>query len=126
MTMQTLKSQRGMTAIGWLIVLGLIGFFTVLALRMVPSYLESFTVYAALESLQEESGMANNTPQDIRSMMSRRFDINDVKSITAKDVDIENLGAAYLVSVDYEVRMPVFGNVDVVMSFAKEVELARK
>jgi len=123
--MQTLKSQRGMTAIGWLVVLGLIGFFVLLALRMTPSYLESFTIYSAMESLQEEPGMANNTPQDIRKMLGKRFDINDVKSITAKDVDVENLGNAFLVSVDYEVRMPVLGNVDVVMTFAKEVEVPR-
>ncbi|MBI5461819.1 MAG: DUF4845 domain-containing protein [Gammaproteobacteria bacterium] len=123
--MQTLKSQRGMTAIGWLIVLGLIGFFVLLALRMTPSYLEYFTISSALESLQNEPGMANKTPQDIRTMLSKRFDINDVGSITAKDVDIQNQGGSYLVGVDYEVRMPVLGNVDVVMSFNKEIEVAR-
>jgi hypothetical protein len=123
--MQTLKSQRGMTAIGWLIVLGLIGFFVLLALRMIPSYLEYATVSAALESLQNEPGMANKTPQDIRILLSKRFDINDVKTIKAKDVDIVNQGNAYLVGVDYEVRMPVIGNVDVVMSFVKEIEVTR-
>lgn len=123
--MQTLKSQRGMTAIGWLIVLGLIGFFVLLALRMIPSYLEFFTVTSALESLQNEPGMADKTPQDIRTMLSKRFDINDVKSITAKDVAVQNQGGSFLVGVDYEVRMPVLGNVDVVMTFAKEVEVSR-
>ena len=123
--MQTLKSQRGMTAIGWLIVLGLIGFFVLLALRMIPSYLEYATVSSALESLQNEPGMANKTPQDIRILLGKRFDINDVKTIKAKDVDIVNKGNAYLVGVDYEVRMPVIGNVDVVMSFVKEIEVAR-
>lgn len=123
--MQTLKSQRGMTAIGWLIVLGLIGFFVLLALRMIPSYLEYATVSAALESLQNEPGMANKTPQDIRILLGKRFDINDVKTIKAKDVDIVNQGNAYLVGVDYEVRMPVVGNVDVVMSFVKEIEVRR-
>lgn len=122
--MRTLKSQRGMTAIGWLIVLALIGFFVLLALRMIPSYLEFFTVTSALESLQNEPGMANQTPQDIRKMLGKRFDINDVKSITAKDVAIQKQGGAYLVGVDYEVRMPVIGNVDVVMSFAKEIEVS--
>lgn len=123
--MQTLKSQRGMTAIGWLIVLGLIGFFVLLALRMIPSYLEFATVSSSLESLQNEPGMANKTPQDIRTMLDKRFDINAVNSITAKDVAVQNQGSSFLVGVDYEVRMPVLGNVDVVMTFAKEVEVAR-
>ncbi|MBI5041027.1 MAG: DUF4845 domain-containing protein [Gammaproteobacteria bacterium] len=122
--MQTLKSQRGMTAIGWLIVLGLIGFFVLLALRMIPSYLEYATVSSALESLQNEPGMSNKTPQEIRSMLGKRFDINDVKSISAKDVAIQKQGSAYLVGVDYEVRMPVMGNVDVVMTFTKEIEVS--
>ena len=123
--MQTLKSQRGMTAIGWMFVLGLIGFFALLAMRMIPNYLEFSTIMASLESIENEPGLASKTPQDIRSLLSKRFDINAVTSITAKDVSIQNLGNAYVVGVNYEVREAVFGNVDVVMSFVKEVEVSR-
>ena len=123
--MQTLKSQQGMTAIGWLIVLGLIGFFVLLALRMTPAYLEYFTVKSALESLQNEPGITQKTPSEIRSMLGKRFDVNDVKNVSSKDVSVDNQSGRLNVGVDYEVRVPVLGNVDAVMKFDHSVEMVR-
>ncbi len=48
--MQSKTHQRGMTGIGWMIVLALIGFFVLLALRMVPAYLDYFKVVSTLEA----------------------------------------------------------------------------
>ncbi|MFP5505546.1 MAG: DUF4845 domain-containing protein, partial [Gammaproteobacteria bacterium] len=115
--MQTLKSQQGMTAIGWLIVLGLIAFFVLLALRLTPGYLEFATVKSSLESLKNEPGITQKTPAEIRNMLGKRFDVNDVKSIGSKDVKIDSQGGRMRVWVDYEVRTKVIGNVDVVTTF---------
>lgn len=123
--MRTLKSQQGMTAIGWLIVLGLIGFFVLLALRMTPAYLEFMTVKSSLESLKNEPGVTEKAPPEIRSMLSKRFDVNDVKNVTGKQVKIENQGGRLNVAVDYEVRVGVLGNVDAVMKFAHGIEVVR-
>lgn len=123
--MQTLKSQQGMTAIGWIFVLGLIGFFVLLVLRMTPAYLEFMTVKAALASLQNEPDITEKAPSEIRSMLGKRFNVNDVKSITSKDVTVENQGGRLNVGVDYEVRVGVFGNVDAVMTFIHDVEVVR-
>lgn len=123
--MQTLKSQQGMTAIGWLIVLGLIGFFVLLALRMTPAYLEYFTIKSALASLQNEPGITQKTPAEIRTMLGKRFDVNDVKSISSRDVSIDNQGGRLNVGVDYEVRVGVLGNVDAVMMFDHQIEVVR-
>lgn len=123
--MRTLKSQQGMTAIGWLIVLGLIGFFVLLTLRMTPAYLEYFTVKSSLESLKNEPDVTDKAPAEIRSMLSKRFDVNDVKNVTSKDVKIDNQGGRMKVWVDYEVRVGVLGNVDAVMKFKHTVEVVR-
>ncbi|MFA7387550.1 MAG: DUF4845 domain-containing protein [Thiohalobacteraceae bacterium] len=123
--MQTLKSQQGMTAIGWIIVLGLIAFFVLLALRLTPGYLEFATVAASLESLEKEPGITEKTAPEIRSMLGKRFDVNDVKTVDSRDVKIENKGGRLRVWVDYEVRVPVLGNIDAVSKFNKEIEVVR-
>lgn len=123
--MQTLKSQQGMTAIGWMIVLGLIAFFVLLALRLTPGYLEFSTISASLESLKNEPGITDKTAPEIRSMLGKRFDINDVHSIKSKDVNVEKRDGKLRVWVDYEVRVPVAGNVDAISKFNKEVEVVR-
>jgi hypothetical protein len=117
--MQSLKRQNGMTAIGWLIVLALIGFFVLLTLRMLPSYLEYYKVVSTLESLEKESGL--DTPADIRRLLERRFDISYVDTIQPNDVGIKAIGPNFRVIADYESRKHLFANVYVVMSFYKEV-----
>jgi len=117
--MQSLKRQNGMTAIGWLIVLALIGFFVLLTLRMLPSYLEYYKVVSTLDSLEHETGLA--TPADIKRLLERRFDISYVETIQPKDVGIKPVGPDFKVIADYESRKHLFANVDVVMSFYKEV-----
>jgi len=123
--MQTLRRQNGMTAIGWMIVLALIGFFTLLALRMVPSYLEYYKVVATLDSLEKETGWSEVTPHAIRRLIERRFDISYVNSITPNQVSIKPIGGYYNVTAKYESRKHLFGNVSVVMDFQKQVRIRR-
>jgi hypothetical protein len=114
-----------MTAIGWLIVLALIGFFVLLALRMVPAYMEYYKVVSTLESLEEETGWTDVSPQAIRRLLERRFDISYVQSITPRQVSIKPLGAYYNVSAKYSAREHLVGNVSVVMEFHKQVKVRR-
>ena len=123
--MHSLNRQKGMTAIGWLIVLALIGFFVLLALRMVPAYMEDYKVVSTLESLEEETGWTDVSPQAIRRLLERRFDISYVQSITPRQVSIKPVGAYYNVSAKYSAREHLVGNVSVVMEFHKQVKVRR-
>jgi hypothetical protein len=115
--------QKGVTAIGWLIILGLIGFFTLLTLKMVPAYMEYYKVVSALESLEEEPGI--RSPEDIRRLLNRRFNISYVESINERDVIIRTAGPLFRVTAKYESREHLFGNVYVVMAYNKQVQVRR-
>ena len=121
--MRSLTRQKGMTGIGWLIVLGLIGFFALLTLKMVPSYLEYYKIVSTLESIAEESGF--DSPVEIRTLLERRFEISYVNTILPKDVIIKSAGKNYTVRARYDSKVHLFGNVFVVMEFDKQVT-ARK
>ena len=97
--MRSRTNQRGMTAIGWLMVLALIGFFVLLALRMVPAYLEFYKVVSTLNSIEEESGFSS--PREIRELLERRFDISYVNTITPADVIIKPMCNTYTVTARY-------------------------
>lgn len=121
--MRSMKRQQGVTAIGWLIILGLIGFFVMLALQMVPTYLEYYKIVSTLESLEEEGAM--ETPTEIRRLIERRFDISYVHTIGFRDVKIKSAGSKWLVTAKYDARKHLFGNVDVVMAFNKQVKVSK-
>ena len=86
---------------------------------MLPSYLEYYKVVSSLDSLEKEPGL--ETPAEIRKLLERRFNISYVESIEAKDVVIKAVGSNFRVIADYESRKHIFANVDVIMSFYKEV-----
>ena len=119
--MRSRTNQRGMTAIGWLMVLALIGFFVLLALRMVPAYLEFYKVVSTLNSIEEESGFSS--PREIRELLERRFEISYVNTITPADVIIKPMGNTYTVTASYEQREHVVANIYVVMDFEKQVDV---
>ena len=121
--MRSLHHQKGVTAIGWLIILGLIGFFVLLTLKMLPSYLEFYKISSALETMTKDQGYEN--PAQIRDIAERRFDISYVEVISYKDLKIKSYGKHWLVTAKYEAREPLFFNVSVVMDFEKQVKVNR-
>lgn len=123
--MRNLQRQQGMTLLGWIVVLGLIAFFVLLTLRLMPNYLENFKVAETLQSLQNEPEITRKSTLEIRKLIDRRFMINDVTSIAAKDVQITNEKGRLTVRAQYEIRVPVLGNVDAVTKFDESVEMIR-
>ncbi|MFN2339342.1 MAG: DUF4845 domain-containing protein [Gammaproteobacteria bacterium] len=121
--MKGLQKQRGMTAIGWIIVLGLIAFFTLVILRLTPLYLEYSKVSSVLESLENEPGITRQSKVAIQTLISRRFEINDVRNVDPKTAVIESRNGRLTVTMDYERRTNMAGNIDLVVSFNKSIEV---
>lgn len=122
-----LHKQKGMTALGWLIVLALIGFFAMLGIRLTPMYMESYSVKGSLESLKQEPYITDKTRREIISLLQRRFIINDISSVDLKtDITITKEGGVLEVSADYEIRRHVIGNIDAIGDFHHAVEIVER
>jgi len=116
--------QKGMTAIGWLLVLGLIAFFTLITLRMVPLYLEFAKVASTLDSLKEQPDLSKQTRGEIIKIVSRRFDVNDVRNVDPKLIKVSKDKGMLKVGINYERREHLVGNIDIVATFDKQIEVA--
>jgi uncharacterized protein YlxP (DUF503 family) len=121
--MKSIKNQRGMTPIGWILVFALIAFFTLLALKLVPVYIDGFKVTSILESLKENREVGSMTTRQIMNTLNKRFDIDMVTDIEADDIYIEKTGGVLTITVDYEVRKNFIGNIDFLITFNKSVEV---
>jgi hypothetical protein len=115
-----------MTAIGWLIVLFLIGFFVLVVLRLAPPFMEYYKVVTALSSLENEPGLASKSRPDIRKLLQRRLDVNDVKIVKAKDVKFESGSQGLMATYKYEQRVPFIANIDLVVKFDKSVPVGKR
>lgn len=120
--MNTVKRQKGMTAIAMVLVLGMVGFFAMVAIRLFPIYLEHFSVASHLNSLAEDASVKDKSNREILSTLKKRFDIDDVKNVKEENIFIErNKNNSIVIAVEYEVRTPVIGNIDMMVSFIDEV-----
>ena len=121
--MKSIHRQRGMTPVGWVLVFLLIAFFALVALRLIPIYLESFSVGSVISDLKDEPGISDKTTREITTLINKRFDINSITNVGTDDIYVEKSGGTMTISAEYEVRKPMLGNVDIVVSFNKSVEV---
>lgn len=121
--MKTLKRQRGMTGIGWLIVLGLIAFFVFIGLRLFPIYAENFSVVSSLNSLKNEPQVTSKSKAEVLSLITKRFDINDVKNAGRKDITVNTRAGVLNVSVKYSVKTKLFGPLSLIAEFDESIEV---
>lgn len=115
--------QRGMTGTGWLVVLALIGFFSLLAIKLVPIYLEYYSVRTVLASLENEPLITQKSVAEIKKMVHRRLKVNGVYDVEKKGLKVKRQGGVTTVEMVYDVRKPMVGNVDVILSFSDKLEL---
>lgn len=119
------REQRGMTLISFILVLGVLGVFIYMAMKLVPMYSEYYAVRKSLESMAVESGMANNEPEKIKDLFFRRMDASYGEDVKPENVKLARKEAGWLMTVDYEVRRPLISNLDVVGHFSAEKEFRR-
>jgi len=123
--MRQSKRQSGMTLIGLLTVLFLIGFFALLTLKILPIYLEHFKVVSSLESLQQTPDLADEPRRKIVDLLNRRLDINMVENVHPEDIEVHKEDGIVTVSVVYSVEKPLFGNLSVIADFDDQIKVSK-
>ena len=118
------KKQQGLTLMGFVMVLAVVGVFAFVGLKLFPVYSEYYSVVSDMKGVQSEPGVAQMSPAEVRDKLFRRFYISYVESVKAEHVKITR-NNGYNLNVKYEVRRPLIYNLDFVAKFDKTVELTR-
>lgn len=120
------KYQKGVSATGWLLILLVVGFTLLCVFRMVPAYVDNRYIQEGLLDLAEEGDKIEEmSPHDIRRRVGKFFQMNNVRSQSANSIEVERRQNKTLVKMNYEVRVPIIYNIDVVMTFNNEWDSSR-
>jgi len=111
------RNQGGMTLLGFLMVLVVVGFAAFIAMRLFPMYQEYYAVKSSLKGLATEPGVSDMDPAKIQDLFFRRLYINYSQNVKPSNVKIERMDGGWKMSVNYEVRRELVGNLDVVGKF---------
>jgi len=122
--MNVLKRQAGMGSLGWLVTLVIAGFSVMCAYKLIPPYIDNTYRQAALKSLATDpEGFSSLDSRDIRSKLENFMSINNVRDVDVKkDYKIVRKQDRTLVNNFYERRIPLFANIDVVLTFRNQLD----
>jgi len=115
--------QGGITLIGFILVLALALFASFIGMKIGPIYLDNWSVIRAMNEIAEEPGSSRKSPYDIRLKFFTLMNVNAIDHVRESHVKLKR-GNGVNLSVAYEVREPIMGNLDVVVTFNRSVRLA--
>lgn len=119
------RQQAGMTTLGLIILVAFVGLFAFAGIRLTPVYLNYMKVAGVINGVDEEFDGTGASRAMLRSSIARRFDIESVDQITARDVKVIPKDGGYEVAATYSHKAPFIANVSFVVDFDKRVLVRR-
>lgn len=119
-------NQKGITLMSFVIVLVVVGFFALVAMKLFPIYSEYNNLRGVMKEFSAQPNAASLSPAQVQAELDRRFNIAYVESVKKEHIKLQRTGTITQLNIAYEVRRPLFGNLDVVASFDNTVTLSGK
>ncbi|MFA6164158.1 MAG: DUF4845 domain-containing protein [Methylobacter sp.] len=120
------KRQQGLTLISLALILGLIGFFTLLVLKIAPIYIDHGKVVSALAALKESTDIETKGEYEVRDNLNKRFTMNYVYDVTKDDIKVIKSGNYLKVQIEYETVVKLVGNLSVLAEFNDFIEVGQE
>jgi type II secretory pathway pseudopilin PulG len=108
-----LNRQQGMSLTGLILVLMVLGVFALLAIKIVPSYLE----FRAVRDAMARAKAAGGSVSEMRQAFDKSAEVNNVEAIRGRDLVISNEGGSPQISFAYEKRIPLTERATLVIDY---------
>jgi hypothetical protein len=113
-----LKQQRGVTFGGFIQVLVIFAVLAVFAMKLIPVYMDNGKIQKSFEVIVNDPAMQAASVREIKDSFSKRAIVMDnVTNITDNDIEISKDGGRLTLSASYEKKIPLAGNVSLVITF---------
>jgi len=108
------KKQQGLSLLGLIATLFIAVVVVLFALKIIPSFLEFRTAKTAIELIAPTA----QTPAEARRSFENRAAIDDITTISPKDLEITREGSQLVIAFAYRKEVPLFGPVGLYIDYA--------
>lgn len=115
---RSLRHQRGIGFVGLIFVFAVAGVAVLLGLKLVPVYLELFSVKKVISAMGKSEEAKTGTVAEIRKSFSRRAVIDDIKAITADDLEVTKEGGETVIVAAWQHKVALFTGYTLVVDFS--------
>lgn len=108
------KRQRGLSLIGLFLVGLIVVALIALGFKVVPAVVEYIAIERAVQKIRNEG----TTVRELQAAFDRHATIDDITSISSRDLDITKEGDRIVISYAYAKKVPITDNVSLVIDFS--------
>ncbi len=110
------NKQTGVSLSGLIIVFVILIFVALLGMKVGPAVGEFFTAKKHIKAIAQEK--RNASVAEIRKSWDQRTMIDEIKTISASDLEITKDGGDVVISFAYKKEVPLFANIGLYIDFA--------
>jgi hypothetical protein len=111
------RAQQGLTIFGFLLAAAVVVVFALVGFRVIPSYVEYYSVKRALDDTMRSGTADPNSPQAFRAELERRLQTSYVENVKARDALIQRNGSQITAELSWERRLHMVGNAWILLEF---------
>ena len=108
--------QGGVTLSGLFIWLFILIILALLAMKLIPAYMEYGTAKNAIQAIARDR--QTSTPQEVRRAFDARAAIDDITAVKSADLEISRDAGGVVIAFAYRKEVPLFANLGVYIDFA--------
>ncbi|MBT8119493.1 MAG: DUF4845 domain-containing protein [Gammaproteobacteria bacterium] len=120
---KTVSGQRGLTMISWLIVIVFLLFQGVIAMNVIPVYMTDSSVKKIMEGLPTDITAQDTSTKQLKGLVAKRLSINSIYSIEPEHIQVKKGRGENIVTIEYEPRGKLIGNLEYIVSFKHEARI---
>lgn len=117
------RRQRGLSLIGWLLLLVLVGGWVYAAVRVVPAYIEDGEIATSLKGVKSDA--RTMSLRDIQRELVGQLTINSIDDVNADEFKFTMNGDRLTISIDHPIEKKLFGNLSFVVHSRHSITVTR-
>lgn len=113
------NKQKGMTLMGFVLVLGILLAAAYMGMKIVPHYMNYFSISDAIDNVVNDPAGSRRSVAAIRSDLKNVLFVNYVEGLKPENLRVLRTGQGKQVILDYYVVEPIAGNLSVSIHFQR-------
>lgn len=112
-----MRKHDGVTLTGFIFVAIIVVFALLFAFKLGPAYFEYYSIQKQFKAIANDPNLSTATRREIEGAFVARSTIENIRSIGPGDIQITKDGGSLVLSAEYSVKVPLFGNLSGCMDF---------
>jgi hypothetical protein len=118
-----LRRQKGIGMSGWLAIIVIVLSVVTVGISTIPHYMDHSTIDGLITGVLDGDDVGRMNERDFKRRLERNMRLNNIREFELDEkITFVREGGIINVEFAYEVREPLFANVDLVMSFSESYE----